>query len=60
MAKRFSAQRALELILEEREASDDDVEDDVSECKDHISENSESDHDFEEEDDLVSASSKMK
>lgn len=52
MAKRFSAERALELILEEREASDDDVEEEVSECEDHISENSESDSDFEEEDEV--------
>ncbi|XP_071390069.1 piggyBac transposable element-derived protein 4-like [Centroberyx affinis] len=52
MAKRFSAQRALQLILEEREAFDDDVEEEVSECEDHISENSESDSDFEEEDEI--------
>ena len=44
MAKRYSAQRALELILEEREVFDDDVEgedsEEVSEFEDHISENS--------------------
>ena len=47
MAKRFSAQRALQLIWEEREAFDDDVEEEVSECEDHIS-----DSDFEEEDEI--------
>lgn len=50
MAKRFSAQRALQLILEESEAFD--VEEEVSECEDHISENSESDSDFEGEDEI--------
>lgn len=45
MAKRYSAQRALELILEDREVFDDDVEgedseEEVSEFEDHISENS--------------------
>ena len=47
MAKRFSAQRALPLIWEEREAFDDDVEEEVSECEHHIS-----DSDFEEEDEI--------
>ena len=53
MAKRFSAQRALQMILEESEPFDDDdveEEEEASECEDHISENSESDSDFEEED----------
>lgn len=49
MAKGLSAERALQLILEEREFSDDDVEEEVSECEDHISENTESDSDFEAE-----------
>ncbi|KAL3969261.1 leucine-rich repeat-containing G protein-coupled receptor 6 [Sarotherodon galilaeus] len=52
MAKRLSAAQALQLILEERGASDDDVEEEVSEYEDHISENSESDSDFEEEDEV--------
>ena len=44
MANRFSAQR------EEREPfDDDDVEEEVSEREDHISESSESDSDFEED-----------
>lgn len=43
MAKRFSAERALQLILEETEASDGEIEEEVSEYEDHISENSESD-----------------
>ena len=47
MAKRCSAQRTLQLILEEREASDDDVEEEASECEDHIFDN-----DFEEEDEI--------
>lgn len=51
MAKILSAARAL-LILEERGASDDDVEEEVSEYEDHIFENSESDSDFEEEDEI--------
>ena len=42
------------MILEEREPFDDDVEEEeeVSECEDHISENSESDSDFEEKDEI--------
>ena len=42
------------MILEERQPFDDDVEyqEDVSKCEDHISENSESDSDFEEEDEI--------
>ena len=51
MAKRFSAERALELIFEERE-DDDEVDEEVSEYEDHISETSESDIDFEEEDEI--------
>lgn len=47
MAKRLSAQRALQAILEEKEASDD-----VEECEDHISENSESNSNLEEEDEV--------
>ena len=47
MANRFSAQRSLQLVLEEREAFDDDVEEEVSECEDHVS-----DCDFEEEDEI--------
>ena len=39
MAKIFSAERALELIFEERE-DDDEVDEEVSEYEDHISENS--------------------
>lgn len=52
MAKRFSAHGALQLILEEREAfgDDNDVEEEVSEYEDHISENSDSNSDFEEAD----------
>lgn len=42
MATRLSVERALQLILEEREASDDDVEEEISE----------SDSDFEEEDEV--------
>ena len=49
MAKRFSAERALELIFEERE-DDEEVDEEVSEDEDHISENS--DIDFEEEDEI--------
>ncbi|XP_060780363.1 piggyBac transposable element-derived protein 4-like [Neoarius graeffei] len=49
MAKRFSLQTALELILEEKEDCDDAAEEDVSENEDHISEHSESDSEFEEE-----------
>lgn len=41
MAERFSAQRALGLILEEREATDDDVGEGVSECEERVSENEE-------------------
>ena len=52
MAKRFSAERALQLILEETEASDGDIEEEVSEYEDHISENSESDSNSEEEDEV--------
>ena len=52
MAKRFSAERALQLILEEAEASDGDIEEEVSEYEDHISENSESDSNSEEEDEV--------
>ena len=37
MAKRCSAQKALRLILEEREAVDDDIEEEVSECENYIS-----------------------
>ena len=51
MVKRFSAERALELIFEERE-DDDEVDEEVSEYEDHISETSESDIDFEEEDEI--------
>ena len=42
------------MILEERKPFDDDVEEgeEVSEYEDHISENSESDSDFEEEDEI--------
>ena len=47
VAKGFSAQRALQLIWEEREAFDDDVEEEVSEFENHISNN-----DFEEEDEI--------
>ena len=50
MAKRFSVQTALQLILEERVDLDGDAADEVSECEDHISENSESDTELEEED----------
>lgn len=42
-------QRALQIILEEGETFDDG---EVSECADHIDENSESDTDFEEEDEI--------
>ncbi|XP_069008593.1 LOW QUALITY PROTEIN: piggyBac transposable element-derived protein 4-like [Embiotoca jacksoni] len=52
MAKRLSAQGALHLILEGREALDEDVEEEFSECEDHISEKSKSDSDFEEEDEI--------
>lgn len=57
MAKRYSAQRALKLILEKKEGFDDDVdgedsEQEVSEFEDHISENSESDNDSEEDDEI--------
>eukprot|EP00066_Takifugu_rubripes_P014261 XP_011603527.1 PREDICTED: piggyBac transposable element-derived protein 4-like [Takifugu rubripes] len=52
MAKRNSAQRALESILEDREVLGDDVEEEVSEFEDHISENSESDSDSEEDDEI--------
>ena len=54
MANRFSAQSTMQLVLEEREAFDDDdddddedVEEEASECEDHIS-----DCDFEEEDEI--------
>lgn len=44
MEKRFSVERALQLNLEETEASDGDIEEEVSEYEeDHISESSESD-----------------
>lgn len=51
MAKILSAERTLHLILEEREAADD-VKEDVSEYEDHISQNSKSDSDFEEENEV--------
>ena len=35
MAKRFSVQTALELILEETGGFEDDAEEEVSECEDH-------------------------
>lgn len=49
MAKQFSVQTALQLILEETEGFDGDAEEKVSECGDHISENSECDTEFEED-----------
>lgn len=54
MAKRLSAERALQLMLEEREASADYVEEEVSEFEYHISENSESESEFKEEDQVES------
>ncbi len=50
MAKRFSSQRALEKILEEREGLEDDEKEELSEYEDHISINSGSNNEFEEED----------
>ncbi|XP_037397808.1 uncharacterized protein LOC119264150 [Pygocentrus nattereri] len=55
MAKRFTVQSALQLILEETEGSHSDAEEVVSEYEDHISENSESDSEFEEKDQHQSA-----
>ncbi|KAL6470594.1 hypothetical protein MHYP_G00217130 [Metynnis hypsauchen] len=55
MAKRFTVQSALQLILEETEGFHSDAEEEVSEYEDHISENSESDSKFEEKDQHKSA-----
>ncbi|KAL6480034.1 hypothetical protein MHYP_G00110670 [Metynnis hypsauchen] len=55
MAKRFTIQSALQLILEETEGFHSDAEEEVSEYEDHISENSESDSEFEEKDQHQSA-----
>ena len=48
MAKRFSVQTALQLIFEETEGFDGDAEETVSESEDNISENSESDTEFDQ------------
>ena len=39
MAKRFSAHKAMKLILDETDTFDDDVGEEDSEYEDHISEN---------------------
>lgn len=41
MAKQLSAQKASEMIIEEREVSEDDKGDEISEYEDHISVDSE-------------------
>ena len=51
MAKKVSAQRALLLVLEKREALYEDVKEEVSECDSHISEKPDSN--LEEEDEMM-------
>ncbi|XP_034040753.1 piggyBac transposable element-derived protein 5-like [Thalassophryne amazonica] len=51
MAKRYSVQRALELIFDD-DVEGEDLKEEVSEFEDHISENSESDSDSEEDDEI--------